>query len=106
MISIISFIDTQLLIGNCSIHKENSPIGEPARRRQRRSCTYTVFLKIATASNFSSVAILYFLNSAKKESVYIDTLFQPSIYYMSQRKINIVPKIVTKAMNIIKYTLP
>ena len=27
--------------------KENSPIDEPARRRQRRSCTYTVFLKIA-----------------------------------------------------------
>ncbi|WP_404810003.1 putative holin-like toxin [Metabacillus halosaccharovorans] len=40
VLSIISFRD-----------KENSPIGEPERRRQRRSCPYTLDLKLASTSS-------------------------------------------------------
>ena len=49
------------------------------------------------------ISIISFIDK-KKESVYGRPLTY--FYYISQRKINIVPKIVTKAMNIIKYTLP
>ena len=49
-------------------NKENSPIGEPARRRQRRSCTYTVFLKIATYARTSPALQFYTLLTVQKEA--------------------------------------
>ena len=49
-------------------NKENSPIGEPARRRQRRSCTYTVFLKIAAYARTSPALQFYTFLTVQKEA--------------------------------------
>ena len=52
-------------------YEENSPIGEPARRRQRRSCTDTVSLKIATYARTSPALPFYaFLTVREKATIY------------------------------------